>query len=329
MNILISGGTGFIGSRLALRCVHDGHCVRILGQENTSAEAENRKLIEREGVEVRLASVTDREPLALAMQGIDIIYHLAAAQHEMNVPDQRFWDVNVEGTRNMVEASIQAGVKRFVHGSTIGVYGALEGQICEDSPCNPDNIYGITKLEGEQVVLSYRNRLPVVVLRISETYGPGDRRLLKLFRAIDRGAFFMIGKGNNLHHPIYIDDLVEALLLAATCPQAVGEVFVLSGREAVTTREMVATISEHFGRHGPRLTIPLYPMLLIATVAEALLRPVGIQPPVHRRRMDFFRKGFTFEQGKLSSVLGFAAKVSFKEGALKTAHWYKAKGYLN
>ncbi len=216
MNVFITGGTGFIGSRLALKCLEKGDSVKVLGQENTSAEKENKKLIEEKGVEVVLGSVTDRDLIFELLKGIDVVYHLAATQHEMNVPDQRFWDVNVEGTRNMLDASIGNNIKCFVHGSTIGVYGSMVGTINEQSPCNPDNIYGITKLEGEKLVLSYSERLSIVVIRIPEVYGPGDRRLLKLFRAINKNAFFIIGKGKNLHHLIFIDDLIEGFFLAVT-----------------------------------------------------------------------------------------------------------------
>ncbi|HWP91071.1 MAG TPA: NAD-dependent epimerase/dehydratase family protein [Thermodesulfobacteriota bacterium] len=326
MRVLITGGTGFIGSRLALRCVEQGYSVRVLGQENTPAESENRKLIEQKGAEVILTSVTDRKSLLELVKGADIVFHLAAAQHEMNIPDQRFWDVNVTGTKNMLEASLNAGVKRFVHGSTIGVYGSPEGMIDENSPCKPDNIYGITKLEGERLVLSFKEKLHVVVVRIPETYGPGDRRLMKLFKAINKNMFLMLGNGKNLHHPIYIDDLIDGLLLAATTEGAIGEIFVLAGKEAITTDDMVRTIAGQISRKVPKFRIPLHPLLIVATILEKLLRPVGIQPPLHRRRMDFFKKSFTFSPEKSANILGFVPKVSFKEGILETAKWYKEKG---
>lgn len=221
MQVLITGGTGFIGSRLALRCLEDGHAVRVLGQRNTEAETANADRIEERGAEVMIASVTSKEEVREAMQGVDTVFHLAAAQHEANVPDQHFYDVNVGGTKNVLGAAADAGVGQFVHGSSIGVYGsAIDGTLDESSQTNPDNIYGITKLEGENLALTYNGRLPVSVIRISEAYGPGDMRLLRLFRAIAKQKFFMIGKGENLHHPIYIDDLLDGILLsAATVPK--------------------------------------------------------------------------------------------------------------
>lgn len=328
MKVVITGGTGFIGSRLALKCLEKGYSVKVLGQENTTAESENRRLIEEKGAEVVLASVADKESVLESVKGIDVVFHLAAAQHEMNISDQRFWDVNVGGTKNMLEASVNARVKRFVHGSTIGVYGSMEGTIDEQTACSPDNSYGITKLEGERLVLSFKEILPVVVIRIPETYGPGDRRLLKLFRAINKNMFFMIGDGENIHHLIYIDDLIEGLLLASTNEEAIGKIFVLPGKEPVRTSDMVATVAEQLGAGVPKFRVPLYPFLVLATITEKVLRPLGVQPPIHRRRMDFFRKSFSFSQEKALNVLGFVPKVGFRQGVLETAKWYKKMGYL-
>jgi len=329
MRILITGGTGFIGSRLALDCLEKGDFVRVLGQVNTEAETENRRLVESKGARVLLGSVTETEKVAEAVMDIDVVYHLAAAQHEANVPDQRFWDVNVTGTKNLLAASVQAGVKRFVHGSTIGVYGSgREGVLNEESPLKPENIYGVTKLEAEKAVLSFRDKIPLVIIRISETYGPGDRRLLKLFKAIKKKAFLMIGKGENWHHPIYIDDLIMGLTLAARSQNAVGRVFVLAGKEPVTTRQMVQEISAALGTSVTQISVPLGPFVILAAAMETLLRPIGIQPPLHRRRLDFFRKSFSFSPDESSRRLGFVPQCSFRQGVEKTLRWYSEIGAI-
>ena len=328
LNVLITGGTGFIGSRLALECLNRGHAVKVLGQENTPAESFNRKIVEDRGGQVFLESVTNTHGLLELFQGVDVVFHLAAAQHEMNVPDRKFWDVNVTGTKNILEASVRAGVKRFVHGSTIGVYGSIAGVIDEQTPCMPDNIYGVTKFEGEKLALSYCDRIPTVVIRIPEVYGPGDRRLLKLFKAIRRNAFLVIGSGENLHHLIYIDDLVEGLLQSAVHPAAANKLFLLAGIEPVTTNQMVAAISRQLGTTPPRFRTPMFPFMVAAIVLEKTMRPLGIQPPLHRRRLDFFKKSFTLATQHARQTFGFSPKEDFLQGALKTANWYKEMGYL-
>ncbi len=329
MNVLVTGGTGFIGSRLALRARADGHTVRVLAQVNTEAEERNRADLEGHGVECIDGSVADADRVRAAVAGMETIYHLAAAQHEANVGEEHFRRVNVEGTRNVLEAALAGGVRRVVHGSTIGVYGsAARGRLSEDTPPVPVNVYGRTKLEGERLALSYAERIPVAVVRISETYGPGDRRLLKLFRAIEAGTFFMIGRGHNLHQLIYVDDLVEGLLAAAVSEQAPGEVFVLAGPEVLTTRDMVEIIGSVLGRRGSRFTAPMWPFLLAAVVLENTLGRVGVQPPLHRRRLDFFRKSFYFAREKSAKRLGFEAKTDFRSGAESTVRWYREQGLL-
>ncbi len=329
VNVLITGGTGFIGSRLGLRCLAGGHSVLILGQENTPAESSNRKILEEKGARVRLASVTQKELLPELLKDVDVVYHLAAAQHEVNVPDQRFRDVNVQGTANLLEASVTAGVRRFVHGSTIGVYGqGMEGRIDENSPLRPDNIYGKTKLEGEYVVLSFKDKMPVVIIRIPETYGPGDRKMLKLFKAIRKGVFIMIGDGKNLHHLIYIDDLIDAFSLAAENPDAAGNIFVVAGEEPVTTKEMAAVIAARMGTRIPGYRVPISALLILAYLMEKTCLPFGIKPPIYRRRMDFFRKNFAYSQEKAKEILGFQPKISFPEGIALTAAWYRSMNIL-
>jgi nucleoside-diphosphate-sugar epimerase len=215
-------------------------------------------------------------------------------------------------------------VRRFVHGSSIGVYGWKPGRVVgDDSPLEPDNIYGVTKLAGEKVVREYEGRLDWVILRIAETYGPGDRRLLKFFRGVKKGRFPVIGRGDNLHHLVYIDDLLDGCLLAATVDAAVGGVFVLAGDKAITTREMLDTVARLYRTSPPRLRLPLGPMLFAATLMQGVLRPLGIQPPLHPRRMNFFRKSFDFSMETARAALGYAPGIDFRTGAARTADWYR------
>ena len=329
MNVLITGGSGFIGSRLALKSRDMGNTVKVLTQMNTAAEEGNLDELQSHGIEILVGAVTDKDIVELAVKDCDAVFHLAAAQHEANVPDRHFRNVNVEGTRTVIEASIREGVGRFVYGSTIGVYGsALDGVIDEESPQHPDNIYGVTKAEAEKLVTGYADKIPVSIIRISETYGPGDRRLLKLFKAIDTGMFFMIGSGLNKHQLIYVDDLINGLYLAATSENAVNEAFVLAGREVLTTNEMVNSIANAVGKSIRKFRAPLWIFMLAATILETVLKPLGIQPPLHRRRMDFFRKSFYFSREKSRTVLGFEPATDFDAGARLTAKWYKENGLL-
>ncbi|MCG6872503.1 MAG: NAD-dependent epimerase/dehydratase family protein [Gammaproteobacteria bacterium] len=327
MKILVTGGTGFIGARLVQMCRERGDEVRVLAQANTAAEEANLAGLRADGVAVTLGSITDPAAVGAAVEGMQQVFHLAAAQHEAGRPDEHFRQVNIEGTRFLLEAAATAGVQRFVHGSTIGVYGSLEGEISETSECRPDNIYGRSKLDGEAVVAGFARRLPVVTVRISETYGPGDRRLLKLFRAIHSGMFFMMGPGTNLHQLIFVDDLVEGMLAAARSSGS-GEIFLLGGPERLSTNEMASAIGEALGKPPWRFRAPLWPFTTTAVVLEALCRPLGIQPPLHPRRMDFFRKTFTLDTGRAAARIGFRPAVKFREGVARTLAGYREAGLM-
>lgn len=330
MKLLLTGGSGFIGSRLALAAREQSLDVVVTGQVNTEAERSRAEEMRRAGITLETGPLQDPAFALRIVSGCDLVIHLAAAQHEANVPDAFFEEVNVGGTRALVEASRGAGVKRFVYGSTIGVYGsAAEGALDEDSPPRPDNVYGRTKLAAEGVVRDQADGMETSIVRISETYGPGDFRLLKLFRAIDKGAFVMIGDGQNRRQAMHVADLVRGLLIASRHPAAAGQTFVMPGREVMTTSEMVTAIGAALGKPPPRLRLPMGPFVAAAAVFEATCKPLGIQPPLHRRRLDFFRKTFVFSTRKAEAMLGFVPQVPFAEGARETAAWYRAQGYLS
>ena len=168
----------------------------------------------------------------------------------------------------------------------------------------------------------------MVVVRISEAYGPGDRRLLKLFRGIKRGVFFIAGSGKNLHQLIYVDDLNNGLISAATTKGVEGEIFLLAGIEAISTTEMCAQVASATDSRPPWLRLPLWPFLWLAWIFETVCRPIEIQPPIHRRRLDFFRKTFLIDASKAKQQLGFVPKVSFAEGTRRTGQWYTNEGLL-
>lgn len=329
MRLLLTGGTGFIGSRVALEARRRQIEVVVTGMVNTDAERSRVAELGRAGVRIEEGALQETAFARKVVSGCDTIIHLAAAQHESGVPDSYFEDVNIGGTRSLLAASRDAGVRRFVYGSTIGVYGsAANGTLDEASPPSPDNIYGRTKLAAERVVREEAGPVETCIVRISETYGPGDFRLLKLFRAIDRGKFLMIGSGENRRQAMHVDDLVRALLIVAVHDAAAGETFVLPGEEVLTTRQMVDAIASVLGRSVPRMRLPMWPFLSAAVVFETVFKPMRIDPPLHRRRLDFFRKTFVFSTDKARRLLGFTPEIPFASGARDTAEWYGRQGLL-
>jgi dihydroflavonol-4-reductase len=328
MEALVTGATGFIGSRLAEKLVREGHRVVAFGAERTPLEAERRAWLAERGIAVHTGTLDDASLLRRLASSVDTVFHLAAAQHESHARAEYFRAVNVHGTRNLLDACEEAGVRRFVYGSTIGVYGSIrEGRLDENSATRPENIYGLTKLEAERAV-SERERLRWTIVRISETYGPGDGRLVKLFRLVESGVVPIIGSAENEHHPVFVEDLIAGLELAATMPEAVGETIVLAGKDVLTTRELIERVAEALGKPLRSVRLPLGPCLLAAVICETGCRPFGISPPWHRRRLDFFVKRFAFSMEKAERILGYRPCVSFTDGVRETAAWYRARGYF-
>jgi dihydroflavonol-4-reductase len=327
--ILITGATGFIGSRLALHAHRLGLDVVGAGRELSPMETERANELRSAGVPLSIGKLQEPAYARELVTGCTAVIHLAAAQHESQMPDAYFRDVNVFGTRVLLEAARDHGVRRFVYGSSIGVYGSsVDGVLDENSPPRPENIYTQTKLDAESAVRELAQDLETCVIRISETYGPSDYRLLKLFRAIDRGHFVMLGSGTNVRQCLHVNDLVRALLLAVQHPSAVGQTLIIAGAEAMTTNEMVHTIAVALSRRPPRAHVPLWPFNALARVMETALPPLGVQPPLHRRRLDFFSKSFVFSTLKAQSLLGFVPEIDFASGAADTVRWYRARGHL-
>jgi len=327
--ILITGATGFIGCELAQLAARLGHQITAIGAVNNAIERERYQRLAAAGLEVLIASLDQKDLLESALRTQDAVIHLAAAQHEAEAPESFFRRVNVEGTHTMLELARRAGVSRFVHGSTIGVYGeAVAGALNELSPLAPTSSYGRTKAQAEAVAREYSTQLPVCIVRISETYGPGDMRLLKLFRAVQRGRYVTIGDGHNQHQLIYVDDLARGLLAAVESPGAPGATVILAGSEILTTDELVAAIGAAIAKPRAPWHVPMWPFSAAAFVFEKTLPPLGIRPPLHQRRLDFFRKSFRFSTTAAADLLGFRATTSFVDGARRTAHWYQQQGLL-
>ena len=182
MKVLVTGGTGFAGSHLVSRLVKKGESVRVLVRKNSNVD-----YLKKLNVELCLGDITDKNSIKAAVKGIDVVYHIAALFRQARFPDRVYWQVNVQGTQNMLEAGYEEGVKRFVHCSTIGVLGHITNPPADETyPYNPGDVYQRSKCEGEKIALKFfrDKEFPVVVARPTAIYGPGDMRLFKLFKYV-------------------------------------------------------------------------------------------------------------------------------------------------
>ena len=329
MRVLLTGATGFIGSRLALLLHAERVAFVATGALNTAAESQRQQQLERAGVPIICGSLRDAAFRASLGDGFTHVIHLAAAQHESAVPDSWFMEHNVDLTRHLLDAAVRWKADAFIYGSTIGVYGRSGAQaLTEEHPLAPGNAYERSKVAAEALIAGYGSQLHTVVLRIGETYGPGDLRLLKLFHAIRRGQFFLVGSGSNLHQPLYIADACEAirrvLVSAATC----SGIYNLAGDQVVTTSDMANAVAAAIGKPGKFPVVPMSLMLGVALCLEWICTPLRIAPPLHRRRLDFFRRSLVLSNNRLHTATGFRAQTDFAAGARSLATWYREAGLL-
>jgi nucleoside-diphosphate-sugar epimerase len=191
-------------------------------------------------------------------------------------------------------------------------------------------MYQKTKLQGEEVArdTAARHRMDVVIVRPTGIYGPGDRRLLKVFRGVARQRFPMLGSGRIYYHLTYIDDLVDGFILCGTHPRAANRTYILAGPEVTTLKELVARIASVAGVKPPWLYLPVWPFWLAGALCEAICMPIGIEPPVYRRRVDFYTKSRAFDIGRARAELGYAPSVGLQDGMARTLEWYRAHGWL-
>ena len=167
-----------------------------------------------------------------------------------------------------------------------------------------------------------------MIARPTGIYGPGDRRLLKLFRGVARRRFVILGSGRIFYHLTYIDDLVEGFRLCGEVPQAAGRTYILAGGEVTTLDVLVRLIADEAGVAPPSLRLPVWPFWTAGAVCEAVCAPFGIEPPLYRRRVDFFTKSRAFDISRARAELGYAPAVALRDGIRRTLSWYRDKGWL-
>jgi nucleoside-diphosphate-sugar epimerase len=322
MRAFITGGSGFIGGHLVDLLVKKGWDVRALV---------HRGPLHNEGrVKILKGDICDRAVLKDGLEGADILFHLASALGSSAIGKDEFFRVNARGTEAVLEAAREEKVKRIIQVSSAGVLGAVKNNdiAAEDYSPGPIQVYDETKLAGEKAALRFAEKgVDVVVIRPGWAYGPGDKRTFKLIKAICRKKFILATKGEARQTPVYIDDLVEGILLAAEKGEK-GSIYHLAGREILTAREIVGVIAASCGRKIPRFRIPLVPARLAALILEGMFSPLRREPPLSRAKLSFFLHSKPLSIHKAESELGFSPNVLFVEGIKLALSWYREHGWL-
>jgi dihydroflavonol-4-reductase len=326
VRVLVTGATGFTGGHLARTLAARGYEVLALVRDRQRGSE-----LAAAGVTLVAGDLRDVSTWRAALTGVDVVHNTAALYRRAAPSDAVYRRVNALAVEDLVTGAADAGVRRVVHCSTVGVHGHVEQPPAdEDAPLRPGDVYQQTKVEGERLAreAAARAGIELTIARPSGIYGPGDRRLLKLFRGVVRRRFVILGDGRIFYHLAYIDDVVEGLRLCGEVAGAAGRTYILAGEHAPTLNELVALIAEEAGVRPRGVHLPVWPVWMLGAVCEALCRPLGVEPPLYRRRVDFFTKSRAFRIDRARRELGFAPAVNLREGIRRTLAWYNEHGWM-
>ena len=323
MDALVTGATGFIGSHLVPRLLERGYKVRCLVRQASSLE----KL---EGLDVEFfpGNLGDPASLGRAVRGVDYVFHLAGLTKTGK--SREFYDINACGTENLVEAAVaeNPGLRKFVYLSSHAAAGPSlnGGLLTEEKEPQPVSHYGRSKLMGEKAVLGRSSRIPVVVLRPTSVYGPGDRDVYLLFKAIKKGIFPYWGAGR--YSLLYVEDLAEGIIAAAEAgaDKSDGKVFFLSDGNVYTNSEIAETIADALSAHPLKLPLPRFLLYAAALFSALAGKDSGIINLDKLREMGF--PNWCCDPGRAIREIGFLPKITLKEGAKWTVNWYRIRQWL-
>jgi nucleoside-diphosphate-sugar epimerase len=284
----------------------------------------------RHDFEIVTGDLRDDAAVAKAVEGVEVVYNIAALYRQAGLSSATYRAVNATAVGRLVEQAARAGVRRVVHCSTVGVHGDIaQPPANEDAPLRPGDVYQQTKVEGEALAreAAHRFGIEVTIARPSGIYGPEDRRLLKIFRQTVR-RFPILGSGEIYYHLTYIEDLVEGFRLCGEHPAAANRTYILAGGEVTTLNGLTSTIAQVAGVAPQRVHLPVWPFWLAGAACEAVCAPFGIEPPLYRRRVDFFTKSRAFDITRARREIGYAPQVPLRDGIQRTLGWYREHGWI-
>jgi nucleoside-diphosphate-sugar epimerase len=311
----VTGGSGFIGGRLVQRLVGEGHSVRALARSDASASK-----VAALGAEPVRGDLADPVALTAAADGATVAFHLAAHLGEWG-PWEDFERGNLVGTRNVLAACEEAGVKRLVHCGTEAALMAGEPlvHVDETAPLRPDSRapYPATKAKAEQAVrAAAREGFETVALRPRFVWGKGDTTLLpEMVATVEAGRFAWVGGGRNVTDTTHVDNVVEGLVLAAERGRS-GEAYFVTDGEPVVFREFVTALLRTQGVEPPERGLPAWSAAPMAWVCEAAwkLLPLPGEPPMTAFRAWLLTQECTIEIGKARKELGYAPVIGREQG---------------
>jgi nucleoside-diphosphate-sugar epimerase len=323
--VAVTGASGFIGRRIAWKLGQSGYFVRCLFRRNNPPKELHE--LAAHGHELLQIELTDQSKTDKAVSGCRGVVHAAGKVSDWGEPAE-FKEANTNVTQRLLDSAEKAGVTNFISIGSVSVHGfGNHRNTTEKGPYYPLlTPYQQTKLEAEKRVLK-RNRedFQTTVLRPGNVYGPGDHTTFyKIFDSIVQGLMPMIGSGQKLTCPVFVDDFADSVIMAKKTPECAGEVFNITGGERVTWRDLLSYSAKCLGVAPIRFPLPAPFVELAADVLEGGFKIFGIEkePPLTRYRVSQVTHDFHFDISKAKSILGYKPKTDYRDGFRKTVNAY-------
>jgi nucleoside-diphosphate-sugar epimerase len=320
MRVVVTGANGFIGRTVAARLRQRGDTVSGVDLRASPADA------------VTSGDISTLGAWRQSFENADLVIHTAALVSNAPTLDDA-WRVNVVGTRNVLDAAVAAGVSRFVHISSVRAFSDLgfPDGVTEAHPVRPDgNPYVDTRVASEQVVLQAHaaREIAVTIVRPADVYGPGSRPWTILpVEMIKRNTFALPAMGNGVFSPVFIDDLVDGVLLASDSAAASGQVFTIGGGVSVSCKDFFGHYYRMLGRRGP-LLLPTSALVLAARVSGAAAELVKRDTEMNTATVRYLCRTGTYSIAKAQRELGYQPQVGLLEGMDRTQTWLVAQGMI-
>lgn len=333
--VLVTGGAGFIGSHLSDKLLREGRQVKILVRDRKYNQIEKNRLenMEAKGGRLVFGDLRVLKSLKEAVRGVECVYHLGAVSRPMKILKQEYYDNSVLGTKNILLAGINAGIKKFIHVSTVSVLGVSPNGVplSEEDYQPEDMTYATSKLVSEKLALEYcsRYKIPVVVIRPCLTYGPRCMVRLIMFRFVKNGIFPLFNGGRAKMEFLYVDNVISALLSAERNQKVNGEIFNITDGKSYEIGEVLRTIAGQLGVKPRFINLPLPLGVAAGYAAEFVSSVAGVYPPFSRTAADWMANSRNiYDCHKAKKLLGYKPVISLDEGISRTVAWFRKYNLL-
>jgi len=326
LKVLITGGTGFIGSHLVENMVQKGHQVRCLIRKTSDL-----KWLKNLPIEVTYGDCIDKSSLAEAVKSVDMVFHLAGLTKALKEED--YYEVNAFGTKNLLQACLTYNpkIQKFIYLSSQAASGPCQNgkKKSEEDPCEPVSPYGKSKRMGEQFLLDHVKDIHITIIRPCAVYGPREKDIYAYFKYISKGIKPLFLGGKQRISLIYVNDIIDGIFLALEANIESGEIFFLSDGEEYELREIGDIISETMGINTLSIPVPKSFLWGIAYLSEFFSKITRRPPLINRGKInELIQIDWLCDITKAKTKLGFNPKIKLSEGVRLTLEWYKKEKWL-